>query len=297
MSASNNNQESNSNSNSNSNTSTTMSLTGMTHNSLGLNKRDIDQISRIVSDESLSSDTSKRRKLVSADITTSHNHQFHHHVRVPQGRQRKRPVSPGSSLPVLKPCNYLMTLFQNKDSQHTTSTTTTRRIDSFSLEQALYFEPYQEAEIPTDILQALRTSNVDRLRACLKEKKNQNGLKDCRNPFGENLLHLACRMGGIANTVLVFLIQEAQVPLNVRDRFGRTPLHHACLSSHPNFETIEFVIRHVPRMVLVFEDDTGNIPFDLIPSRCEEGWTRFLSETKNILHNNNNHNQESSSSG
>merc|ERR1719491_1337899 len=105
MSASNNNQESNSNSNSNSNTSTTMSLTGMTLNSLGLNKRDIDQISRIVSDESLSSDNnSKRRKLVSDDITASHNHQFHHHVRVSQGR-RKRPLSPQSAPPVLKPCN------------------------------------------------------------------------------------------------------------------------------------------------------------------------------------------------
>merc|ERR1719162_1102147 len=293
MSASNNNQKSNSNSNSNSNRSTTMSLTGMTLNSLGLNKRDIDQISRIVSDESLSSnDNSKRRKLVSDDITASHNHQFHHHhVRVPQGRQRKRPVSPGSSLPVLKPCNYLMTLFQNKDSENTT-TTTTRRIDSFSLEQALYFEPYQEAEIPTDILQALRTSNVERLRACLKEKKNQNGLKDCRNPFGENLLHLACRMGGIASAVLVFLIQEAQVPLNVRDRFGRTPLHHACMSSHPNFDTIDLVMRHVPRRVLLFEDDMGKIPFDLIPSRCYAQWTRFLSETKNILQNDTNQNQE-----
>merc|ERR1712238_295227 len=102
----NNNQESNSNSNSN--RSTTMSLTGMTLNSLGLNKRDIDQISRIVSDDSLSNDKSKRRKLVSDDITASHNHHFHHHVRVPQGRTRKRPLSPGSSPPVIKPCNYLM---------------------------------------------------------------------------------------------------------------------------------------------------------------------------------------------
>ena len=293
MSASNNNQESNSNSH----ISTTMSLTGMTLNSLGINKRDIDQISRIVSDESLSSDnTSKRRKLVSDDITASHNHHFSH-VRVPQGQQRQRPVSPGSSPPVLKPCNYLMTLFQTTDSQHATNTTTARRIDSFSLEQALYFESYQEAEIPTDILQALRTSNVKQLRSFLKEeKKNSDSLKDCRNPFGENLLHLACRMGGITSEMLVFLIQEAQVPLNVRDRFGRTPLHHACMSSHPNCDTIDYVMRHIPRRVLLFEDDMGKIPFDLIPSRCYAQWTRFLSETKNILQNDTNQNQESSAS-
>jgi len=263
-----------------------MSLTGMTINSLGINKRDIDQISRIISDESLDNKNSKRRKL-SVNITASQNHQFHH-VRVPQGRI-KRPLSPRSCPPVIKPCNYLMKLFQNKDLPNTTTT----RIDSFSIEQALYFEPYQEsAEIPTDILKALRTSNVGQLRSFLKEKKNS--LKDCRNQFGENLLHLACRMGGIAGEVISFLIQEAKVPLNVRDRFGRTPLHHACMSSHPNFDTIECVIRHVPRICLLFEDDTGNIPFDLIPSRCYEGWTRFLSETKNILHNNNT--QESASS-
>jgi len=279
MSASINNQEE-SNSNSNSNTSTTMSLTSMTINSLGINKRDIDQISRIVSDESLANDNNSKRRKLSGDIADSHNHPFHHHhVRVPQGR--KRPLSPRSSPPVLKPCNYLMKLFQNKDLPNATTT----RIDSFSIEQAFYFEAYQEAEISTDILQALRTSNVEQLRSFLTEKKN--GLKECRNQFGENLLHLACRMGGISCNVIAFLIQEAKVPLNVRDRFGRTPLHHACMSSHPNFDTIDFVIRHVPRMCLLFEDDTGNIPFDLIPSRCYDGWTRFLSETKNILHNNN----------
>eukprot|EP00751_Fragilariopsis_kerguelensis_P039548 CAMPEP_0171000244 /NCGR_PEP_ID=MMETSP0736-20130129/14637_1 /TAXON_ID=186038 /ORGANISM="Fragilariopsis kerguelensis, Strain L26-C5" /LENGTH=295 /DNA_ID=CAMNT_0011427683 /DNA_START=166 /DNA_END=1050 /DNA_ORIENTATION=- len=295
-----------------------MSLTGMTINSLGINKRDIDQISRIISDESLDNKNSKRRKL-SVNITASQNHQFHH-VRVPQGRI-KRPLSPRSCPPVIKPCNYLMKLFQNKDLPNTTTT----RIDSFSIEQALYFEPYQEsAEIPTDILKALRTSNVGQLRSFLKEKKNslkdcrnqfgsfsieqalyfepyqeskiptdiltalrtsnvgqlrvfltdnnKNSLKECRNQFGENLLHLACRMGGISGEVIAFLIQEAKVPLNVRDRFGRTPLHHACMSSHPNFDTIELVIRHVPRVVLLFEDDTGNIPFDLIPSRCYAGW-------------------------
>jgi len=265
----------------------------MTLNSLGINKREIDQISRIISDDSLlasDNNNSKRIKL-SVDITASHNHHFYH-VRVPQGRNRKRPLSPRSSPPVIKPCNYLMKLFQNKDIQNTTTTT---RIDSFSIEQALYFESYQEsAEIPTDILKALRTSNVEQLRAFLKEKKNS--LKECRNQFGENLLHLACRMGGISSEVITFLIQEAKVPLNVRDRFGRTPLHHACMSSHPNFDTIEFVIRHVPRIVLLFEDDTGKIPFDLIPSRCYAGWTRFLSETKNILHNNNTRESASSSS-
>jgi len=290
MSASNNNQEE-----STSNTSTTMSLTGMTINSLGMNKRDMDQISRIVSDDSLGTEESKRRKL-SSDITTSQNHQFHPVRVVPQAGRRKRPLSPVVSSPppvVLQPCNYLMKLFQTKGIQQNGSTSS--RIDSFSIEQAFYFASYQEAEISIDILEAVRSSNIEYLRlSFLQDDEKKNGLlQDCRNQFGENLLHLACRMsGGISWKMIAFLIQEAQVPLNVRDRFGRTPLHHACMSFHPNFDTIAFVIRHVPRMCLLFEDDTGNIPFDLIPSRCEEGWTQFLSETKNILHNNNTHNQE-----
>merc|ERR1712238_299868 len=94
----------------------------------------------------------KRRKLTIPSITASQNHHFHHHVRVPQGR-RKRPLSPQSSPPVIKPCIYLMTLFQNKDIQNkdiqnkdiqnttttsnvTTSTTSiSTRIDSFSIKQ------------------------------------------------------------------------------------------------------------------------------------------------------------------
>jgi len=287
MSASNNNQEEGT-----SNTSTTMSLTGMTINSLGMNKRDLDQISRIVSDDSLGTEESSKRRKLSSDITTSQNHEFHHVRRVPQAGRRKRPLSPVVSssppVPVHQPCNYLMKLFQTKGIQQ--NGITASRIDSFSIEQAFYFASYQESEISIDILEAVRSSNIEYLRLAFlqDEDEKKNGLlQDCRNQFGENLLHLACRMGGISCNVIAFLIQEAKVPLNVRDRFGRTPLHHACMSSHPNFDTIDFVIRHVPRMCLLFEDDTGNIPFDLIPSRCYDGWTRFLSETKNILHNNN----------
>jgi len=204
------------------------------------------------------------------------------------------------------------------------------RIDSFSIEQALFFEPYQESTIQMELLQALRSSNLDQLKSYQevksveqqqqqeqdeKKKKQENeenekkksrneggdengvitddethqqehkkkktiaDLRSC-NQFGENLLHLACRMG-IHLEILEFLIEEAQVKLNVRDRFGRTPFHNACMSALPNFNNIDYLISTQPRMVL-FEDDNGKIPFDLIPQRCYERWTRFLSE-QNIL--------------
>ncbi|OEU17472.1 hypothetical protein FRACYDRAFT_183826 [Fragilariopsis cylindrus CCMP1102] len=199
------------------------------------------------------------------------------------------------------------------------------RIDSFSLEQALYFEPYQESEIQIKLLKALRSSDLDQLRSFQEvgnntsqqvigvsggvgvggneDKQHQDKNQDqqqqgkdenktddddddrslklqARNQFGENLVHLSCRMG-ISRDVLEFLVDDAKVPLNVRDRFGRTPLHNACMSALPNFDNIDFVIMHAPRQLL-FEDDNGKIPFELIPQRCFERWTRFLSE-KNIL--------------
>merc|ERR1712238_239699 len=308
-------------------------------------------------------------------------------------------------IPVLSPSTYMTISLKNKK--------ITPRIDSFSIEQAVYFEPFQEGDIKMELLQALRSSNLSQLRAYLqcdsgnknnnnknnhnqkkeevlhrvcyggscnetimkqhhqkqqqqqqqqqldhfllqsqllqqqkqqsdnknegttmtterdditsttppiivtndnnndddddeteKKKKNQKlqELRAC-NRMGENLLHLACRMG-ISRDIIEFLVEgdgdEANdgdgvggdedseagttsrwVPLNVRDKFGRTPLHNACMSAIPQFDNVDFVIKHAPKL-LVMEDDNGKIPFDLIPSRCFERWTRFLSE-QNIL--------------
>ena len=229
----------------------------------------------------------------------------------------RRSASPESMIPVLSPCTYMTISLKNKKIKP--------RIDSFSLEQALYFEPYQESEIQIKLLKALRSSDLDQLRSFQEvgnnrsqqvngvsggvgiggneDKQHQDKNQDqqqqgkdenktddddddrslklqARNQFGENLVHLSCRMG-ISRDVLEFLVDDAKVPLNVRDRFGRTPLHNACMSALPNFDNIDFVIMHAPRQLL-FEDDNGKIPFELIPQRCFERWTRFLSE-KNIL--------------
>jgi len=186
---------------------------------------------------------------------------------------------------VLNPYTFMMkSLAQNNDKRE--KKRFIRRIDSFSLEQALYFEPYQESEIKNELLKALRSSNVDQLRSlmlCQDAKNNNNSrsislllLQDVKacNQFGENLLHLACRMG-ISREAVTLLFDDCQVPLNVRDKWGRTPLHNSCMSTVPNFHNIEFVILKAPRMLL-FEDDNGKIPFELIPQQCFERWTQFL---------------------
>jgi len=282
---------------------------------MNLNKRSIDRISIGCSKEtegqSLDNSKNKTRKLnvsLPNNFSSSFTPTTSSSSVPPTIRFMTLPrrcASPESMIPVLSPCTYLTISLKNKKIKP--------RIDSFSLEQAMYFEPYQESEIKIELLKALRSSNLDELRSFQVGNKNQEvgGDKDehqddkgndedttdddnksclteenpsfqlqARNQFGENLLHLACRMG-ISRDVLDFLLEDAKVPLNVRDRFGRTPLHNSCMSALPNFDNIDFVIMHAPRMLL-FEDDNGKIPFELIPQRCFERWTRFLSE-KNIL--------------
>lgn len=173
-----------------------------------------------------------------------------------------------ASVPTLSPCTYLTVSLKNKNIKS--------RIDAFSIEQALYFEPYEESEIDMDLLKALRGGDLDKLRLLEKDEKFD---LEARNRFGENLIHMVCRISILKLEVLKFLVEDAKVPFNVRDRNGRTPLHNACMSAAPNFNNVEYLMKKAPKL-FVFEDDNSKIPFDLIPHRCYERWTRFLSQKK-----------------
>lgn len=182
-------------------------------------------------------------------------------------RLPRRTSTHESSMPVLSPCTYLTISLKNKKIKS--------RVDSFSLEQALFFEPYEESDINVDLLKALRLADLEKLRKLMNAQENPVDLK-ARNQFGENMLHIACRMG-LSWDVLKFLVEDAEINLNVRDRFGRSPFHNACMSSNPNFNNINYLMKKAP-ILTVFEDDRDKIPFDLIPQRCFDRWSRFLSE-------------------
>lgn len=150
----------------------------------------------------------------------------------------------------------------------------TERIDPFSLEQAMYFEPYEESDIPLNLLQALRSNDLERLLMVIATEKYD---LEVRNLFGENLAHLACRLG-LSTKLLEYLVAVEKVPLNVRDKFGRSPLHNACMSPSPNFEHVAFLLEEAPKLFL-FEDDSGKTPLECIPTRIFDRWTRFMAES------------------
>jgi len=143
------------------------------------------------------------------------------------------------------------------------------RISHLSLEQALYFEPYCESQIPSKVLRALRTNDYNNFEGMEIEQ-----LWRQRNSFGESLMHIVCR-SGLASSE--FLIEQVKVPLNVRDKFGRSPLHNACLAAIPDFKAVALILKTAPKLVL-FEDNKGRTPFDYISARNRSKWSRFLSE-------------------
>jgi Ankyrin repeats (3 copies) len=93
------------------------------------------------------------------------------------------------------------------------------------------FQKPSQAEINAydlEAVQAIRASDVKKLRSLLKEGKTMNA----SNRFGESLIAMACRRGDV--DVVRFMIQEANVRLDIQDDYGRTPLHDCCWTTEPN---------------------------------------------------------------
>jgi len=65
----------------------------------------------------------------------------------------RRVTVPRTSIPGLSPCTYMTVSLKNHKIKS--------RVDSFNLEQALYFEPYEESQIDIDLLKALRGGDLE----------------------------------------------------------------------------------------------------------------------------------------
>lgn len=92
---------------------------------------------------------------------------------------------------------------------------------------------------------------------------------------------MACRRGDVE--VVRVLVKEFQVRVDVRDDYGRTPLHDACWTTTPNFEVMDILIDAVDPMLLLAEDVRGHTPFDYARREHWELWLRFLKERKERL--------------
>ena len=121
-----------------------------------------------------------------------------------------------------------------------------------------------------ETVQAIRSKDLTKLRQLLEAGKSF----DACNLNGETLLHLACRRGDV-QTVL-FLIEEANVDLDVCDGMGRNVLHDVCWRPSPDFDIMDVVMSKLSPDALLAEDARGHTPFDYVRKEHWESWTSFL---------------------
>jgi hypothetical protein len=135
-----------------------------------------------------------------------------------------------------------------------------------------YFEEPQEFEIEAygfEALEAVRKRDMEKL----KQFHTEGRPLKCSNRFGESILHLACRKGFA--DVVDFLINTAQVPVWIKDDFGRNPLHDACWTVEPNFELMDILIGKAPDLLLI-SDARGHTPLSYVRREHWDMWINYL---------------------
>lgn len=167
--------------------------------------------------------------------------------------------------PLVNPQEFLITCL--------TSQGINAKVQRFDTVEGLFEEPKQfEIEAYNfEVLKAVRTRNIEKLKEFHKEG---HPLK-CSNRFGESILHLACRKG--FEDVVDFLITKADVPVWVKDDFGRNPLHDACWTVKPNFEMMDMLIEKSPDLLLV-SDARGHTPLSYVRFQDWKKWIDYLSQ-------------------
>lgn len=127
------------------------------------------------------------------------------------------------------------------------------------------------------LVNAIRAKDIDTLRALHKEGKSMNAC----NRFGESLLHMCCRRGDVE--LVKFLVEEIGVRTNIKDDYGRTPMHDACWTSTPNFEIMEILIKYSHTDLLLAADVRGHTPFDYARKEHWGAWVQFFTARTELL--------------
>jgi len=128
----------------------------------------------------------------------------------------------------------------------------------------------------TRVLTAVRSNNINEL----KRIHSEGHCMQCCNKFGESILHLACRRG--YTDIVRFLVENANVSVNIRDDYGRTPFHDACWVTSIDFDLIDLLLKKSPDLLFV-QDKRGFSPLHYVKSGSYSEWTDFLTERKDLI--------------
>ena len=136
---------------------------------------------------------------------------------------------------------------------------------------AQYLSPQklQTVSYGVALTRAIRSSDITTVRSLLAAGLHPNAC----NQFGESIVHAACRRDDFA--MLNALIIESQSSVQVTDDFGRTPLHDACWTSSPNFDSIRLLLDQDP-WLLCIKDCRGSTPLGYVRKAHWDQWIAFL---------------------
>mmetsp|Transcript_28054 Transcript_28054/g.42445 ORF Transcript_28054/g.42445 Transcript_28054/m.42445 type:complete len:504 (+) Transcript_28054:2-1513(+) len=143
-----------------------------------------------------------------------------------------------------------------------------------SLDGGYYCKPtsLQKASYGVRIVQSVRQSNPELLEKLLKCGLSPN---PC-NAFGESIVHMVCRRG---DSKLLKVLKDAGCSLQVTDDFGRTPLHDACWTAEPNFETVDIILDTDLRLLNVV-DCRGSSPLSYVKRDHWGKWIAYFQSKK-----------------
>lgn len=79
-----------------------------------------------------------------------------------------------------------------------------------------------------------------------------------------------------------FLLKEVGVCVDIRDDYGRTPMHDACWSAKPNFDIMHLLLQETPKH-LTLTDKRGFTPFAYTRREDSKEWVKFLHRHKALL--------------
>ena len=137
-----------------------------------------------------------------------------------------------------------------------------------------FFRPVTQERISAycaeNVLNATRDGDLTQLRSLWESGCSM----DACNPFGESLLHMACRRGYFS--LVKFFIEEAGVCIRICDDQGRTPLHDACWTVEPAYKCVKFIIDLEPALLLM-GDKRGHTPMQYLREEHWGRWCLFVS--------------------
>lgn len=92
---------------------------------------------------------------------------------------------------------------------------------------------------------------------------------------------MACRKGDV--DMVKFLINEAQVQVNVHDDFGRTPFHDALWTQTPNFAIMDVLLESISPLLLLMHDVRCHTPFHYARREHWNEWVVFLKDRSRLI--------------